>query len=366
MKENKVFILDVENTQVLPFLYYYRKLGYKVFAGSGIRFPIGFFSKFTQFKINTPHLELIEKKKKIRHFIKFIKETCKKYDINLILSFSEKMTKPLIEHKEELNIIDVFPSFTSYEILYDKSILKKYLEKIGVRNFYIPKSFDSTNVLFPCVVKPNIGGGGMYISICNNRHELIKSIRKIELVGRKPIIEEYIPFEDRFAMNILIDRNYRIKRVVTRKLKNKKEMLKIIYELEKFFRRIRYFGFASPQFLLKDNKLYLTEINPRLSAVPFGTDLNINFPEAFHKAIIEGNNIKKKFIFLPKNFPWRKPEIHFIIYKKKYRDYLPLLIWLNQYFKAMTKHNIKLIFSSDYRKWIKIFKSIKSDESDVK
>jgi len=362
MEKNKVFILDVENTHVLPFLYYYRKLGYKVFAGGSTRFPVGFFSKFAQLKIRIPHLEMIEKKEKIRNFIKFVKETCKKYDINLVLSFSERMTKPLIEHKEELDIIDIFPSITSYEILYDKSLLKKYLEKIGIRNFIIPKSFDGyNNVLFPCVVKPNIGGGGMYISICNDRTELIKSIRKIELAGRKPIIEEYIPFEDRFAMNVLVDRNYRIKRVITRKIKSEKEMLKIIHELEKFFRRIKYFGFASPQFLLKENKLYLTEINPRLSAVLFGTDFDINFPEAFHEAIVEKRNIKKKFIFMPKNFSWRNSMLHFMIYRKKYRDYLPLLIWVYQYFKGITKDTIKLIFSSEYRKWRKIFESIRSD-----
>jgi predicted ATP-grasp superfamily ATP-dependent carboligase len=361
MEENKILILDTENTQVLPFLYYYRKLGYKVFAGGSGRFPIGFFSKFAQFKIHTPHLEITEKRKKIRYFIKFIKETCRKYDINLILSFSEMMSKPLIEHKEELNIIDVFPSITSYEILYDKGILKKYLEKIGVRNFCIPKSFDSTNVLFPCIVKPNIGGGGMHISICNNRFELRKAIRKIELAGRKPIIEEYVPFEDRFVMNILVDRNYRIKRVITRKIKSKKEMLKIIHELENFFRKIKYFGFASPQFLLKDNKLYLIEINPRPSAVPFGTDFNVNFPEAFHEAIVEKKSIEKKFIFMPKNFSWRNSMLHFMIYRKKYRDYLPLLIWVYQSFKGITKHTIKLIFSSEYRKWIKIFESIRSD-----
>jgi predicted ATP-grasp superfamily ATP-dependent carboligase len=355
MKENKVFILDVENNQVLPFLYYYRKVGYKVYAGGSVRFPIGFFSKFVQFKIHTPRLELIEKKEKIMYFIEFIKEICRKYDINLVLSFSEMTTRPLIEYKKELNIIDIFPSLTSYEILHDKDILKKYLEKIGVRNFFLPKSFDSTNVLFPCVVKPNIGSGGSYISICNNYFELRKSIKRIELVGRKPIIEEYIPFEDRFSMNILIDRNYKIKRVVTRRAKSEKEMSKIIYELEKFFKSIKYFGFASPQFLVKGDKFYLTEINPRLSAVPFGTDFNIDFPAAFHKSIVEKKNIEKKFIFLPKYFPLKNPMLHFIIYRKKYRDYLPLLIWLYKRLKGVIEDNIKIIFSSEYRKWIKIF-----------
>jgi hypothetical protein len=138
-------------------------------------------------------------------------------------------------------------------------------------------------------------------------------------------------------------------------------MFKIIHEIENFFRRIRYFGFASPQFLLKENKLYLTEINPRLSAVPFGTDFDINFPEAFHEAIVERKNIEKKFIFMPKNFSWRNWILHFMIYRKKYRDYLPLLIWLCQYFKVMTREAIKFIFSSQYRKWRKIFESIRSD-----
>jgi predicted ATP-grasp superfamily ATP-dependent carboligase len=360
-KNNKVFILDVENTQVLPFIYYYRKLGYKVFAGGAVKFPIGFFSKFSQFKIHTPFMELIEKKEKIRYFIKFINEVCRKYDINLVLSFSEMVTKPIIEHKEELNIIDIFPSLTSYEILYDKSILKEHLENMRMTSFYLPKSFDAKCVSFPCIVKPNIGSGGAYISICNNHSELRKSIKRIELGGRRPIIEEYIPFEDRFSMNILIDRNYQIKRVVTRKIKSKKEMLKTIYELEKFFKRIKYFGFASPQFLLKDNKIYLTEINPRLSAIPFGTDFNVNFPEAFHKAMVEKKNVEKKFFFLPKRFPLRNNMLHFMIYRKKYKDYLPLLIWLYKYFSGQIENNIKLLFSSEYKKWKKIFETNKNN-----
>jgi predicted ATP-grasp superfamily ATP-dependent carboligase len=361
MKENKVLILDVESTPVLPFLYYYKKLGYKVFAGGSGKFPIGFFSNFSQFKIRIPRLELIEKEKKIKYFIKFIKEICRKYDISLILSFSETKTKPIIEHKDELNIIDIFPSLTSYEILYDKSILKEHLENMRVRSFYLPKSFDTKYVSFPCIVKPNIGGGGTHISICNNRLELRKHIKRIELAGRKPIIEKYIPFEDRFSMNILIDRNYKIKRVVTRKVKNEKEMLKVIYELEKFFKKIKYFGFASPQFLLKDGKLYLTEINPRLSAVPFGNDFNVDFPECFHKAIIENKNIKRKFAFLPKNLSLKNLNLHVITYKKKYRDYLPLLIGVYQYLKEKTKDYLKIVISSEHRKWIKIFNRVIED-----
>jgi predicted ATP-grasp superfamily ATP-dependent carboligase len=351
----KVLILEVENSSILPFLWYYHKLGYKVFAAGSKRFSIGFFSRFAKFKLLFPSLKINEKKEKIKHFLHLLKTTCEKYGITLVLGFSETIVKHLIEHKEELNITDIFPSYSSYQILHDKSLLKEYLEKIKPHSFSIPSSYELSNVIFPCIVKPNIGAGGSYTSICNNFYELEKAIRRIEATGRKPLIEEYIPFNGRMSINLLIDKKYKVKRAVIGERVSRRRIKRVLKEVENFLRKIRYQGFASPQFLLKGNELYLTEINPRLSAVPFGIDFGANFPRAFHEAIIEGKNIKKKFIFLSPAYPLKKMFLYSLLYRRKYKDVKPAVVGMCTHVRELIKHIFNFILSPEYRKWLKIF-----------
>jgi hypothetical protein len=129
-------------------------------------------------------------------------------------------------------------------------------------------------------------------------------------------------------------------------------MSKIIYELEKFFKSIKYFGFASPQFLVKGDKFYLTEINPRLSAVPFGIDFGANFPDAFHKAIVNNENIKKKIVFI--THPLKKPISYLKVYVKKYKDIGPFLVYLYKDFCSTPEVYIRKTLSREYRKMLSI------------
>jgi predicted ATP-grasp superfamily ATP-dependent carboligase len=355
---DKILILNVEASNVLPFTWYYRKRGYIVIGGSNLTIPSTFFSKSLAYRIYIPYSNIgkieVQERGKERIFISKIKKVREKYGISLVLSFYENTTKPLIKYKKELKIKDVYPSYKSYLTLYDKKILKKHLESENFKSFYVPKSYGKI-IKFPCIVKPNIGGGGEYVRICTNFSELKKYSRMIRLARRKPIIEEYIPFQDIISMNLLIDKKFEIKRVLVREVVSRNKLINAINELEEFFKKIKYFGLASPQFLIKDGKLYLIEINPRLSYHPFGIDFGVNFPKSFHEAIIENNEVVKKFIFLPRNYP--KGNIwHLLrIYRTKYEDILPIGIESLRYLKWKIEDRIKSLVSIEYKKWLNIF-----------
>jgi hypothetical protein len=355
---DKILILNVEASNVLPFTWYYRRKGYIVIGGSNLSIPSIFFSKSLAYRIYIPYSNIgkieVQERGKERIFISKIKKVCENYGISLVLSFYENTTKPLIKYKRELKIKDVYPPYKSYLSLYDKSILKKHLESENFKSFYVPKSYKNI-IKFPCIIKPNIGCNGEYVRICTNFSELKKYSRMIRLARKKPIIEEYIPFQDRIAMNLLIDKKFKIKRAVVREVVSRNKLINVINELEEFFKKIKYFGLASPQFLIRDGKLYLIEINPRLSYLPFGIDFGANFPKSLHEAIVENNEVEKKFIFLPRNYSMVNVWYLWRVYRTKYEDILPIGLQSLRHLKWKIEDRIKSLVSIEYKKWLNIF-----------
>jgi hypothetical protein len=346
----------VEDSSLLPLIFYYKKINYQTFGISEKNFPIGFFSKFLDRKILMPPFKL-EDRKKVWNFIKYLKSVCGKYNIKLLLSFEESKTKHIIFFKKRLKIRDIFPPYSSFKILYYKDLTKEKInEIIKPRSFLLPKTFTYPHIKFPCIVKPNAGSCGRHISICNNFIQLKRNITKIKVIKRRPIIEEYIPFQNKITLNLLIDRKFKIKRCVVRKVVSEEKITEILYELEEFFKRIKFFGFASPQFILQNNNLYLTEINPRLSTVPLGINFGAEFPEAFHKSIVERKNVEERIVFLPKYYPQPQRDIvnYVHIYKREYKDILPALATICQYFTERIKHHIKYKFSNEYKMWYNV------------
>jgi hypothetical protein len=127
-----------------------------------------------------------------------------------------------------------------------------------------------------------------------------RAIRILNVYGREPLIQQYIPFEESFGINLLVDKRGRVVRLLSSLLIKKNRICRIVRDLEKFFKSVKYFGLASPQFLSLDGVVYLMEINPRLSVYFYGLDFGANFPEGFHNLFIAGSSVKKAFKFVTK------------------------------------------------------------------
>jgi predicted ATP-grasp superfamily ATP-dependent carboligase len=335
--QEKILILNAEASNVLPFLMYYHKLGYLTFIGSSLRLPVSVFSKFNHIFYlypNTGYLShfgktQLENKKQIINFIEAIKNFLQKNNIKLLISLYEDTLIPILLFYDELNIKPIYPSLEIVQKLHDKLIMYRVLEKLSTKSFFLPKIY-SKKTTYPCVVRPSKGVGSQLVFVCKDKREIRTALYKLKKYGRVPLIQEYISPEKKFTMNLLIDRKGKIVRSVISQKISKTSIKKILEELEVFFKSIGYFGFASPQFIISEEKIYLTEINPRLSYNFYGLDFGINFPKAFHNAIIENKNIKKKTAFL-KNFPnfWKSSKLYF----KMSKDFMPVCIMLEQYLK---------------------------------
>ena len=347
----RVLILNAESGMTLPFFWYYNKLGYKVIGCANDISPSSLFSRAIHYRtfIKSPS-EFDERSKRL--FVNRIERLRKRIDTRLVLGFRENTVEPIIKYKDKIKAENIYPSYRSYSILFYKDKLKRYVEMENPRSFLIPKSLDKDNIKFPCVVKPNIGRGGAFVALCNSLSELKFFSKIIKQNNRIPIVEEYIPYKDKIAMNLLIDRNFKVKRAVVRAAVSIERIKEIIYELEDFFKKIKYFGFASPQFLLKNRNLYLAEINPRLSAIYYGIDFGVNFPESFHLSIVEKRNIEERFIFVPKNY--RGNIVRYTnIFLRDFQDLMPIITTIGEHLYWKSKKKIKILFSKKYKKWFR-------------
>lgn len=304
---NKILILDTEIPNSLAFLTYYHSLNYGIFAGSPHHFPISLFSRVPVIKYHYPptgylidygELGLIDQAQ-TNFFISSLTKFLEKNKIRHLISLSETTLIPILLNINRLNLEEIYPEYAVIEKLHDKSLLFKRLGKISIKSFFLPSVYSPQNLKFPCFVRPAKGMGSKHGFLCKNMDEFNSAVKALRKLGRDALIQEYIPTNNKFALNLLVDKKGRIVRLLSPLKISKRKIRTLLRCLEGIFKRIGYFGFASPQFLVYNDNLYLAEINPRLSVNLYGLDFGVNFPEGFHKLFIEEKRPKKIFKFIP-------------------------------------------------------------------
>jgi len=303
----KILLLECESPSSLSFLKFYKdEKDVRIVCGSSSKIPIVFFSKFRKkiYKYPNTLYPFYFSKKRIRKFNKVISNLVRKEKIDIIISQSEKTLIPLLSEnllKKHLP----YPSLKTVNVLHDKMKLFNYLARLSLRSFKLPKVYENpTEVKYPIIIKPNKGAGGFLVKKINKKEELLKTIQILRRERRRVIIQEFIPSKLKLALNLFVDKEGKIKRLLSfRKIKISK-LRKLKEEIENFFKEIQYFGFASPQFLIHKNQLFLIEINPRLSYYYYGLDFDLDFPEAFHRCIIKNEGIEERFKILPFPYPF--------------------------------------------------------------
>jgi carbamoylphosphate synthase large subunit len=320
----KILLLECESPASLQFLKLYNNnKEIKVICGTSSRLPIILFSKFKKKiyfypKTNYPFLFL---RKRIKNFNRRIKEIIKEETISYIISQSESTLIPLLL-EPSLKKYLLSPPLSVINILHDKEKLFDYLINLRPKSFKIPRVYKKRESMrFPLIIKLRKGVGGRFTKIIKNKKELLKGIRTIHL--KKIIFQQYIPSNLKLVFNLFVSKDGEIKRVLSFRKISLMRFKTLLEELENFFKEIEYFGFASPQFLVYKNQLFLLEINPRLSYYYYGIDFGVGLYEAFHKNIIEDEDVDKKVKILtfPPSFTTASR-----IYLEETKDALPILM----------------------------------------
>jgi len=155
----------------------------------------------------------------------------------------------------------------------NKKILRMIAEK---NNFLIPS--ETTKV--PCVVKPTKGGSSLGVTIVKKQNELKMAIEEAKKYDDEIIIEEYIagievscgilgdlvlPVIEITPKNYFFDYEAKYKKGMSEEIcparLSDKITIKIQTETKRIFETIGGRGYARVDFIVKNNKIYLLEIN---------------------------------------------------------------------------------------------------------
>jgi predicted ATP-grasp superfamily ATP-dependent carboligase len=321
----KILLLECESPSSLQFLKFYnRKKEVEIVCGASSRLPIVLFSRYKKktYYYSKTYYPFILSQESIKKFTTKIEEIVRKEKIDYIVPQSESTLIPLLMH-QNLKKYLLSPSLSVVNILHDKKIFFDTLNNFSIRSFKIPCIYEEeNNIKFPIILKPRKGMGDKFVKIFKNKEEFSREIGRLKWVNKNFILQEYVPSKIKLTLNLFVSRNNEIKRILSFRRISMTRLKAVLSELEEFFKKIGYFGLASPQFLIYKNQLFLLEINPRLSYYYYGIDFNVGLYESFHENLIEDKDVNKKIKiieFPPSLFEASK------LYLKKTKDPLPIL-----------------------------------------
>lgn len=214
---------------------------------------------------------------------------------------------------ETFNIKYVGSDLCSSVLSYDKSLTKLILEKYSIPQapYFVLKRNDKINnkLSYPVIVKPSRCGSSIGISVCNNKSEYKKALKKAFKYDNKVVVEKFLKIRE-LECSIIYDEQFKtgiIGEVVSANVfydyeaKYEKESKLIIpAKIDKpIQRKIKKYAlliadilniknYARLDFMLdENNNIYFNEIN----TIPGFTNISM-----FLKLLVNKNNSIKRVI----------------------------------------------------------------------
>jgi len=209
-------------------------------------------------------------------YIPTLLKICKKEKVDAILPAVDEELVVLANHKDEFEKVGIFV------VIPGKEVVETCFDKLKTYKFFVqnniptPLTFDALKIelkkiTYPKIIKPRFGRGQHNVYKINNQKELAFFRGYVD----KPLLQDYIQGQE-YTIDILADFNGKVLCVVPRKRLDvesgisikgitgyKKEIIDNCMEIVK---KLGITGPANIQcFIDKDNKLFFTEINPRLA-----------------------------------------------------------------------------------------------------
>jgi predicted ATP-grasp superfamily ATP-dependent carboligase len=278
-----VVLTNAESPQIVSMINSLGKKNIKVISLSSKTLAAGFYSIYSS--VNYLHQPInyknYTKESSVNSFINLIKKVTNKWSPSILIPNSELTLIPISKKRDEIDAIIPIPPHESIEISHKKWLTFKFLSecKTATPETFVPRLEDllsiSKQMKFPIMIKEAVGfGGGMYF-ICKNSKDLKLNYKKIVLNGKLPLVQEYIDGVE-YSCIFVTDKNSKILGSLISEFhpadndlssyligKSNKNIEKIS---KKILKKLNWYGLVSLQFIVKGNKPYLIEINPRLGA----------------------------------------------------------------------------------------------------
>ncbi|MBC7000091.1 ATP-grasp domain-containing protein [Cytophaga sp. FL35] len=260
-----------------------------------------------------------------KNYIPAILKIIQNYKIDLLIPLNDLELPIVADHKLQLEQFGTKVVLSNYETIKtftDKWLTYEFFKSISVctpQSFLdlksVKKALHDKDISFPLMIKPRMGSGSVGIMTANDQEELeliyrlqMKKNAKKECLSSLLIQEKINGTE--YGMDILNDFNGNyIGAFVRKKLSMRGgETDKAISIIDKRFEKIakkiskasKHIGSVDCDFFVRNNEIYLLEINPRFGGgYPFSHEAGINVP-AIYVAWLNGElNISSYLNYQP-------------------------------------------------------------------
>jgi len=218
-----------------------------------------------------------------KQFFDKIKWLVRREKVHVIIPCLDTFLLPFAEKRKEFHEMGtelILSPIKTIGICRDKWLLYQFLhETIAMPKSIIPNiterpyvRFTRGHIGFPVIIKPRMGSGSQNVFIANNDEELEFFLGKVS----SPIIQEQVSGQE-YTVDMLVNKEHEPLAIIPRKrlevkagisVKGLIEMNKEIINLgQEICSLLKFFGPVNIQLFLnkKDNKLKITEINPRIA-----------------------------------------------------------------------------------------------------
>ncbi|KCZ72836.1 putative ATP-grasp enzyme [Candidatus Methanoperedens nitroreducens] len=264
---------------------------------SSNRYALTFFSKYCSRRIvSNNHIDFFSKLS----------------DKDVVMPVDEDLMMLLAKNKARYKCRLPFSDYPVLEKLSNKSSLVKHAieNNIPCPKTYFVNGSDNLDrvgkeIGFPLLIKPDRGTGGRGIAIVDSPEEL-KSAYKHVLNNYGPlIIQEKVPFKEKYKLEFLLNRDSKVRRAtilkVIRTYPLKTGPSTFVETVEqpdvlklgmRFLEHLDYYGVADFDFVIdeRDKKPKLLEINPRFwGSVQAAIAAGVDYPYLLYKMEEEGD-----------------------------------------------------------------------------
>lgn len=313
MDRIKVLLTDGNHRKTLAAVRALGKHGYHVIAGEeSKKLNICKYSRYCHESFTYPGLYSSGEE-----FLNYIEKYIDQNRVNVVLPMDDATTEIFSKNLPRFQDIVCIPvpDYDIFQIGWDKA---QTIRKAKDSGLDYPKTLIVTDLEmvdsihedleYPVVIKPTVSSGSRGISYVSNKEELKRSYLAVHEMYPYPLIQEFIPFEGRVQLQVLMLLN-RERRVIASCVQQFLRQFPVeggpgtfwktidYPELEKataeFLKNINWYGIACVEYIIdsRTGKPLLMELNPRFwGTLNLSIQVGVNFPVMLVKMALGEKN----------------------------------------------------------------------------
>ncbi|MDK9869818.1 ATP-grasp domain-containing protein [Staphylococcus equorum] len=262
-------------------------------------------------------------------YINKVMDICEKERISAVFSLIDPELLILAKYEKEFrnrNIVLLQSPKNLLELSFDKF---KFYKELLRKNYRTPTSYIDLNsvisdiemqkINFPLFIKPNKGSASININLINSIDEMNTEFEKYDdlliqeyIKGKEYGVDVFVDFISGEVISIFIKEKLKMRAGETDKSVSVRNN-ELYTLIEKFVEDMGYVGQIDIDIFEKDNKFYISEVNPRFGGgYPHAYQAGCNFPHYIYNNLLGIKNIADNYDYKTGTIMMKYNEIKFL------------------------------------------------------